>query len=54
MRAVTAGHAVVPKAVGLPSVDMFEVALLHRPAADPMIKDLAQVLSKVLAQDTRG
>ncbi|BAN47512.1 LysR family transcriptional regulator [Metapseudomonas resinovorans] len=54
MRAVTAGHAVVPKSVGLPSVDMFEVALLHRPAADPMIKDLAQVLSKVLAQDTRG
>lgn len=53
-RAVTAEHAVLPKNTGLPSVDVFEVALLHRPAADPMVKELARVLSKVLAQDTRG
>ncbi len=54
LRAVTADHAVVSRKTGLPSVDVFEVALLHRPAADPMVKALAQVLSKVLAQDTRG
>lgn len=33
---------------------VFEVALLHRPAADPMVKELARVLSRVLAQDTQG
>ncbi|EOG4229668.1 LysR family transcriptional regulator, partial [Pseudomonas aeruginosa] len=32
----------------------FEVALLHRPAADPMVKALARVLSRVLAEDTRS
>ncbi|HCF7148177.1 TPA: LysR family transcriptional regulator, partial [Pseudomonas aeruginosa] len=35
-------------------VDVFEVALLHRPAADPMVKALARVLSRVLAEDTRS
>ncbi|WP_371234417.1 LysR family transcriptional regulator [Pseudomonas sp. QE6] len=53
-RAVTAEHAVLPKNTGLPSVDVFEVALLHRPAADPKVKELARVLSRVLAQDTQG
>ncbi|MFV3305932.1 LysR family transcriptional regulator [Pseudomonas sp. NY15181] len=53
-RAVTAEHAVLPKDTGLPSVDVFEVALLHRPAADPKVKELARVLSRVLAQDTQG
>ena len=51
---VTAGHAVLPKNAGLPAVDVFEVALLHRPAADPMVKALARVLSRVLAEDTRS
>lgn len=54
LRAVTAGHQVLARSTGLPSVDVFEVALLHRPAADPMVKELARVLSRVLAQDTRG
>ncbi|HGQ7335670.1 TPA: LysR family transcriptional regulator [Pseudomonas aeruginosa] len=54
LRAVSAGHAVLPKNVGLPAVDVFEVALLHRPAADPMVKALARVLSRVLAEDTRS
>lgn len=53
-RAVTTGHAVLPKNIGLPSVDVFEVAMLHRPAVDPMVKELARVLSRVLAQDTQG
>lgn len=53
-RAVTAEHAVLPKNIGLPSVDVFEVAMLHRPAVDPMVKELARVLSRVLAQDTKG
>ncbi len=53
-RAVTADHAVLARKAGLPSVDAFEVALLHRPAADPMVKELARVLSRVLAQDTKG
>ncbi|EIU1460270.1 LysR family transcriptional regulator, partial [Pseudomonas aeruginosa] len=54
LRAVSAGHAVLPKNAGLPAVDVFEVALLHRPAADPMVKALARVLSRVLAEDTRS
>ena len=53
-RAVTTEHTVLPKNTGLPSVDVFEVALLHRPAADPKVKELTRVLSRVLAQDTQG
>ncbi|WP_025126688.1 LysR family transcriptional regulator [Pseudomonas sp. PH1b] len=54
LRAVTAEHRVLPKNTVLPSVDAFEVALLHRPVADPMVKALARVLSQVLAQETAG
>ncbi len=51
LRAVTAEHVVLPQSAGLPEVDMFEVAIIHRPTAGPVIKALAETLSAVLEQE---
>ena len=50
-RAVTNQHIELGIAQGLPSIDAFELAILHRPNTDPMIKALAQVLIAVLSPD---
>ncbi|MCY1275248.1 HTH-type transcriptional regulator YofA [compost metagenome] len=51
LRAVTSEHVVLPKELGLPSVDMFEVAIIHRPTAGPVIKTLAETLSRLLDEE---
>ena len=50
-RAVTADHAVLPKKMGLQPLDLFEVALLHRPSAGPVIKALAESLCRLLDEE---
>ncbi len=38
----------MPKKMGLQPLDLFEVALLHRPSAGPVIKALAESLCRLL------
>lgn len=47
-RAVTTDHRVLTKDNGLPAIDAMEVAIIHRPAADPMVKELASALAQSL------
>lgn len=54
LRAVTSEHVVLAQHTGLPEVDMFEVAIIHRPTAGPVIKALAQTLSTLLEQEREG
>ena len=44
-RAVTPGHRVLTRRQGLPAVDSMDIALLHRPAADPLVKELGRTLA---------
>ncbi len=44
-RAVSPGHTVLGRREGLPPVDAYEIAILHRAGAGPMVKALAQVLA---------
>jgi len=53
-RAVLPGHVVLGRAQGLPVVDTFELAIFHRPTADPMVKALAKVLVGMLESKTRS
>ncbi len=50
-RAVNSGHVVLGADSGLPTIDGIELALLHRPSADPEAKALAALLIEMLAQD---
>jgi DNA-binding transcriptional LysR family regulator len=49
-RAVTADHRVLTRECGLPAIDAMEVAIIHRSAADVMVKELAGVLAQSLAR----
>ena len=51
LRAVTSDHVVFGKAEGLPSVDLFELAVCHRPTADPMIQALGAELIDMLSAE---
>ncbi len=48
-RAATDEHRVLGPAQGLPEVDSYEIVIVHKPTADVMVKDLAGVMSQLLA-----
>lgn len=50
-RAVTDEHLVLGPEQGLPVIDMFELAVCHRPTADPMIKALGMELMDMLSRE---
>ncbi|MGQ7818197.1 LysR family transcriptional regulator [Metapseudomonas furukawaii] len=50
-RAVTGDHVKLPRELGLPPVDSFEVAIIHRPTAGPVIKALGESLSRLLDEE---
>ncbi len=52
-RAVTRAHRVLGVRQGLPVLDSFEIALLHRPAAEPMVLELASEFVRLLDHETR-
>ncbi|MBD8874048.1 LysR family transcriptional regulator [Rhodanobacter sp. DHB23] len=52
-RAATAEHRVLTKRQGLPTIDAMDIALLHRPMADPLTRELADELSRMLARHRR-
>ncbi|AIF48506.1 LysR family transcriptional regulator [Dyella japonica] len=47
-RAVTAEHVVLTRRQGLPPIETMDIALLHRPTADPVVKALATELGRML------
>lgn len=47
-RAVTPEHRVLTRRQGLPVIDCMDIALLHRPAADPLVKELGRALAGML------
>lgn len=47
-RAVTTEHHVLDGRRGFPRIDTMDLALLHRPGADAMVRDLATALSSML------
>jgi DNA-binding transcriptional LysR family regulator len=47
-RALSREHAVLGAEQGLPPIDSFEIALLHRATADPLVKALAMRLGELL------
>jgi len=49
--AVTADHAVLTPKGGWPKIDTMEIALLHRPTVDPVIKELARDLAQMLERE---
>ncbi|CAI8907537.1 MULTISPECIES: LysR substrate-binding domain-containing protein [Pseudomonas] len=51
LRAVTAEHLQLTSEHGLPSIDAMEVAIIHRPTADAMVKELAAELARTLASE---
>ncbi|MBO9664563.1 LysR substrate-binding domain-containing protein [Dokdonella sp.] len=52
-RAVTSDHLVLTRKKGLPTIDTMDVALLHRPAADRMVKELAEELRRMLERERK-
>jgi DNA-binding transcriptional LysR family regulator len=47
-RAVTPEHRALTRRQGLPVIDCMDIALLHRPAADPLVKELGRALAGML------
>lgn len=52
-RAVTSDHRVLTRKQGLPTIDTMDIALLHRPAADPMVEELADELRRMLERERK-
>ncbi|WP_028228224.1 LysR family transcriptional regulator [Paraburkholderia ferrariae] len=52
-RAVTPEHTVLTRKSGLPPVETMDIALLHRPTADKVVKELAQALSQMFRKPGR-
>ena len=52
-RTVTPAHVVLGVESGLPEIDSIELAILMRPAADPEVRVLADMLVEMLGQ-SRG
>jgi DNA-binding transcriptional LysR family regulator len=50
-RTVTADHAVLTARSGWPRIDTMDIALLHRPTADPAVKELARDLAQMLGKE---
>lgn len=51
-RAVRADHIELGQAQGLPRIDAFELAILHRPHANDMVTALSRVLVEMLAPES--
>ncbi|MFT0534435.1 LysR family transcriptional regulator [Castellaniella hirudinis] len=51
-RTVTPEHTVLDARHGLPPVEHYEIALMHRPTANAMTQALAAALAAMLAEDT--
>ena len=51
LRAVTDEHIVLSEAQGLPKIEMFELAVCHRPSADSMIRALGLELMDMLSRE---
>lgn len=47
-RAAGPGHRVLGAVEGLPVIDSYEIVIVHRPSADPLVKALAEVLGELL------
>ncbi|WP_430389897.1 LysR family transcriptional regulator [Dyella sp. 20L07] len=52
-RAVTSDHAVLTRRHGLPPIDTMDMALLHRPTADPVVKELAREFGFMIAREKK-
>ncbi|SAK85870.1 LysR family transcriptional regulator [Caballeronia hypogeia] len=52
-RAVTADHVVLTPKSGLPPIETMDIALLHRPTADAVVKELARALSRMFGPQRR-
>ncbi|WP_315387751.1 LysR substrate-binding domain-containing protein [uncultured Stenotrophomonas sp.] len=52
-RAVTREHRVLTARHGLTPIDSIEIALLHRPTADPLVVDLASQFARLLDRERR-
>lgn len=50
-RAATAEHVRLDERNGLPAIDSYEIVIVHRPTADPLVRQLAAVLAKLLEED---
>jgi len=50
-RAVTSDHAVLTRKHGLPAIHTMDIAILHRPTADPVVKELSRELSRMLERN---
>lgn len=53
LRAVNPGHIVLGARQGLRPIRVFEIAIIHRPVADPMVKELARVLTRLVEREAR-
>ncbi|MEA3086580.1 MAG: hypothetical protein QOC89_4277 [Paraburkholderia sp.] len=52
-RAVTADHVVPTSKSGLPSIETMDIALLHRPTADAVVKEHARALGRMFGPQRR-
>ncbi|MGF6770407.1 DNA-binding transcriptional LysR family regulator [Paraburkholderia sp. GAS199] len=52
-RAVTSDHVVLTPKSGLPAIETMDIALLHRPTADAVVKELARALARMLGPQRR-
>jgi DNA-binding transcriptional LysR family regulator len=52
-RAVSADHVVLTTKSGLPAIETMDIALLHRPTADAVVKELARALSRMFGPQRR-
>ncbi|MBO3274357.1 LysR family transcriptional regulator [Pseudomonas schmalbachii] len=52
-RAVTAEHVLLGEKDGLRRIDDFEIAIVHRPAVDPVIGELVKALVAMLDRESR-
>lgn len=50
-RAVTSGHTVLNRKHGFQPITAFEIAIHHRATADPLVKELAAILGKVIERE---
>ncbi|WP_424682643.1 LysR family transcriptional regulator [Frateuria sp. YIM B11624] len=49
-RAATSEHRVLTRRQGLPSIESMDIAMLHRPMADPVIRELGRELALMLGR----
>ena len=51
--AVSPDHVVLTAKNGLPAIETMDIALLHRPTADTVVKELARALSRMFGPQRR-